>query len=123
MAEGGSLHGWHEPYESRDSRTVLWAARGATPRADSAAAARTKGTYLAAQYARIKGRHGHNKAVFAVAHSILVIAFHVLQRGEPYNELGGDYFIERQQKNAYQRRLVKQLERMGFEVALTSKAA
>jgi hypothetical protein len=87
------------------------------------AAARTKGTYLAAQYARIKGRHGHNKAVFAVAHSILVIAFHVLQRGEPYNELGGDYFIERQQKNAYQRRLVKQLERMGFEVALTSKAA
>ena len=76
-----------------------------------------------AQYARIKGRHGHNKAVFAVAHSLLVIAFHVLQRGEPYNELGGDYFIERQQKNAYQRRLVKQLERMGFEVALTSKAA
>jgi transposase len=87
------------------------------------AAARTKGTYLAAQYARIKGRHGHNKAVFAVAHSLLVIAFHVLERGEPYNELGGDYFIERQQKNAYQRRLVKQLERMGFEVALTSKAA
>jgi transposase len=39
------------------------------------AAARTKGTYLAAQYARIKGRHGHNKAVFAVAQSILVIAF------------------------------------------------
>jgi transposase len=87
------------------------------------AAARTKDTYLAAQYARIKGRHGHNKAIFAVAHSILVIAFHILQRGQPYNELGGDYFIERQQKDAYQRRLVKQLERMGFEVALTSKAA
>src|SRR5450755_485990 len=45
------------------------------------AAARTKGTYLAAQYARIKGRHGHNKAVFAVAHSILVIVFHVLEGG------------------------------------------
>jgi transposase len=87
------------------------------------AAARTKDTYLAAQYARIKGRHGHNKAIFAVAHSILVIAFHIRQRGQPYNELGGDYFIERQQKDAYQRRLVKQLERMGFEVALTSKAA
>jgi transposase len=87
------------------------------------AAARTKDTYLAAQYARIKGRHGHNKAIFAVAHSILVIAFHILQRGQPYNELGGDYFIERQQKDAYQRRLVKQLERMGYDVALTTHAA
>ena len=87
------------------------------------AASRTKGTYLAAQYARIKGRHGHNKAIVAVAHSILVIAYHVLQRGQPYNELGGDYFIERQNKDAYQRRLVKQLQRMGYEVALTTHAA
>jgi transposase len=53
------------------------------------AATRKKGTYLAAQYARIKGRHGHNKAIVAVAHSILVIAYHLLQRGQPYNELGG----------------------------------
>jgi transposase len=87
------------------------------------AAVRTKNTYLAAQYARIKGRHGHNKAIVAVAHSILVIAYHILQRGEPYKELGGDYFIERQNKDAYQRRLVKQLERMGYEVALTTHAA
>lgn len=87
------------------------------------AAARTKGTYLAAQYARIKGRHGHNKAIFAVAHSILVIAYHLLLRREPYNELGGDYFIERQQKGAYERRLIKQLERMGYDVALNVKAA
>ena len=43
-------------------------------------------------------------------------------RDEPYNELGGDYFIERQPKDAYQRRPVKQLERMGFDVALTPKA-
>jgi transposase len=87
------------------------------------AAARTKGTYLASQYARIKGRHGHNKAIVAVAHSILVIAYHILQRGQQYNELGGDYFIERQQKDAYQRRLVKQLERMGYAVNLTERAA
>ena len=87
------------------------------------AAARTKGTYLAAQYARIKGRHGHNKAIVAVAHSILVIAYHILQRGQPYNELGGDYFIERQNKDAYQRRLVKQLERMGYDVTLGAKPA
>jgi len=87
------------------------------------AAARTKNTYLASQYARIKGRHGHRKAVIAVAHSILVIAYHLLERRQPYNELGGDYFIERQQKDAYQRRLVKQLERMGYAVNLTERAA
>jgi transposase len=87
------------------------------------AAARTKGTYLASQYARIKGRHGHNKAIIAVAHSILVIAYHILQRQQPYNELGGDYFIERQNKDAYQRRLVKQLERMGYDFTLDAKPA
>jgi len=87
------------------------------------AAARTKGTYLSAQYARIKGRHGHSKAIVAVAHSILVIVYHVLKRNEPYSELGGDYFIERQNKDAYQRRLVKQLERMGYGVTLAEKVA
>ena len=87
------------------------------------AAARSKGTYLSAQYARIKGRHGHGKAIVAVAHSILVITYHVLKRNQPYSELGGDYFIERQNKDAYQRRLVKQLERMGYAVTLDEKAA
>lgn len=87
------------------------------------AMSRTKDNYLSAQYARIKGRHGHRKAIIAVAHSILVIAYHVLSRQEPYRELGGDYFIERQDKGAYQRRLVKQLERMGYDVDLTRKVA
>lgn len=84
---------------------------------------RTKGNYLSAQYARIKGRHGHKKAVIAVAHTIIVIAYHLLDRLEPYSELGGDYFAQRQEKSAYQRRLVKQLERLGYEVSLTDRAA
>jgi len=89
------------------------------------AAARTKHTYLAAQYARIKGRRparaqqGDRRG----AHSILVIAYHLLQRDKRYDELGGDYFIERQNKDAYQRRLITQLHRMGYDVALTEKAA
>jgi transposase len=87
------------------------------------AASRTKGTYFAAQYARIKGRHGHNKAIVAVAHAILVVAYHLLQRGQPYADLGGDYFAQRQHKDTYQRRLVRQLERMGYEVTLNEKAA
>jgi transposase len=87
------------------------------------AAARTKNSYLSSQYARIKGRHGHNKAIVAVAHSILVIAYHLITRNQPYSELGADYFLERQQKNAYQRRLVRQLERMGYDVKLEAKSA
>ncbi len=52
-----------------------------------------------------------------------MIAYQVLLRSEPYRELGGDYFIERHNKDAYQRRLVKQLERMGYDVTLPEKAA
>jgi transposase len=82
------------------------------------AAARSKGTYLAAQYARIKGRRGHKKAIVAVAHSILVICWHLLTRNEPYSDLGGDYFLERQSNDVYKNRLVRQLERMGYQVNL-----
>jgi hypothetical protein len=76
------------------------------------AAARSKGTYLAAQYARIKGRRGHKKAIVAVAHSILVICWHLLTRNAPYSDLGGDYFLERQSNDVSKSRLVRQLERM-----------
>ena len=86
-------------------------------------AARTKETYFSAQYARIKGRHGHKKAIVALAHSLLVVAYYVLLRNEPYVELGDDYFIHRQQKESYRRRLVQQLERMGYDVNLAPKAA
>jgi transposase len=81
-------------------------------------AARSKRTYLASQYARIKGRRGHKKAVGAVAHSILVIAYHVLQRRRPYSELGPDYLLRRDNAGAYTRRLVRQLERLGHKVSL-----
>jgi transposase len=87
------------------------------------AASRTKGTYLAAHYARIKGRRGYKRAIIAVAHSILVIAYNILQRQQPYQELGADYLLQRERKDAYQRRLVKQLERMGYDVSLTERAA
>jgi len=81
------------------------------------AAARTKGTYLAAQYHRLAGRRGKKKAWMAVAHSILVIAYHLIQRQEEYRELGGDYF-DRRQPEATAKRLVKRLEQLGYQVAL-----
>jgi transposase len=82
------------------------------------AAARSKGTYLAAQYARLRGRHGSKKAAVAIGHSILVIAYHVLEREVPYEELGEDYFHRQRSGEAYAKRLVRQLERLGHQVAL-----
>ncbi len=58
----------------------------------SMAATKTKNSYLAAQYQRLRGRRGPTKAVTAVGHSILTAAWHMLQTGELYNDLGGDYF-------------------------------
>jgi len=55
------------------------------------AAAHTKQTYLAAQYHRLIKRKGKNKALVAVAHSLLVIVYHVLAYRTDYHELGGDY--------------------------------
>jgi transposase len=77
------------------------------------AASRTKGTYLSAHYHRLRGRRGPGKATMAVAHSILVIAYHVLDQGVAYQELGDDYFQQRQSLERYQRQLVRQLERLG----------
>jgi transposase len=82
------------------------------------AAARSKGSYLAAQYARLRGRHGSKKAAVAVGHSILVIAYHVLEREVPYEELGEDHFHRQRSGETYVKRLVRQLERLGHKVAL-----
>jgi len=75
-------------------------------------------TYLASQYARIAGRRGGKRAAVAVAHSILVIAYHMLDRGEPYRDLGADYFMRRRNPDVETRRLVAQLERLGHTVTL-----
>jgi len=81
------------------------------------AAARTKNTFLSAQYHRLAGRRGARKAVVAVAHSILVIAYHLIVRKEPYKELGGDYFDKRNVE-ATTKRLTKRLEKLGYQVSL-----
>lgn len=86
------------------------------------AASRTKDTYLAAQYAQIRGRRGPRRAAVAVGHSILVICWHLLSTGETYNDLGGDYFDKRRNSTARQRRLVAQLEAMGHKVTLEPAA-
>jgi transposase len=86
------------------------------------AAARSKNTYLAAQYQRLRGRRGHGKAITALSHSILTAAWHMLQTGELYNDLGGDYFI-RQNPVRLTKRLIRQLEALGHQVTLQPQEA
>jgi transposase len=92
--------------------------RTALIEAAQSAAGRTKDTYLHAQYLRVKRRRGHKKAIVAVAHSILVAADYMLRDEIPYQELGGDYFIRREDQERLTRRLVRQLERLGQRVIL-----
>ena len=81
------------------------------------AAGRSKGTYLGAQFQRLRGRIGHAKARKAVEHSMLVAAFHVLDRGVPYEDLGADWFQKRRPE-AHARRLARQIEALGFRVII-----
>lgn len=82
---------------------------------------RSKDTYLAAQYRRIAARRGKKRAAVAVAHSMLVIAYHMLKRGTVYTDLGGDYF-ERRNEQQIQRQLVNRLERLGYNVTVEPAA-
>jgi transposase len=81
------------------------------------AAARTRGTYLRAQYQRLAPRRGHKRAIMALAHSILVIAYHLIARSQPYRELGGDYFDTISPAKTA-KRLIKRLEHLGFQVSI-----
>jgi transposase len=81
------------------------------------AASRTRDNYLAAQFRRLAARRGKKRAAVAVAHSILVIAYHMLHDGTEYRELGGDYFDQRNH-DYLQLNLVKRLEKLGYTVSL-----
>lgn len=82
------------------------------------AAARSKNTYLAALYHRIKARRGPGKAALAVAHTILVVIYHILKERKPYSDLGPDFFDRRDSKKVADR-LLKRLEAMGLHVAVS----
>lgn len=87
------------------------------------AASRSKGTYLSAQYRHLARRRGDNKAIVAVANSILTISWHLLTTGETYQDLGADHFQKPQTRDGQARRLTKQLEALGFAVTLEDPAA
>lgn len=82
-------------------------------------AARTKNTYLSAQYHRIAARRGPNRAAVAVGHTILKIVYHMLKDNQDYVELGHDYYDQRR-KEQLLKQGVKRLQALGYEVTVTS---
>jgi transposase len=86
------------------------------------AAKRKKNSYYRAQFFRLQSRRGPQKAICAVAASILTAAYHILKDGTEHHDLGGDYFDRRRSTEAQAKRLVRQLTRLGFHVHLQPAA-
>jgi len=86
------------------------------------AASHAKDSYLSARYHRLARRRGKQRALIAVADSMLKAIYHILKEQVPYRDLGPEHFdvlhSERTRKN-----LVKRLEAMGYDVTLKLRAA
>jgi transposase len=80
---------------------------------------RSHNSYLASLYHRIASRRGKKRAAIAVAHAILVIAYHLLSRQDVYRELGAAY-LDQRNTEATKKRLVRRLEALGYQVSLTA---
>jgi transposase len=78
-------------------------------------------TYLGAQYRRIAQRRGGKRAAIAVAHSILVIVYYIIRDETTYQELGPNYFDERDKEKVI-RRSIRRIEQLGKTVTVTDAA-
>jgi transposase len=86
------------------------------------AAVRVKGSYLQAQFLRLRARRGAKKAILAVAASMLTAIWHMLKNGVEYHDLGADHFARRDRTKAILR-LVSRLNDLGCNVEITAQAA
>ncbi len=82
------------------------------------AAVRTKDCYLAVRFQRIRKRRGEQRALIAIAHTILIICWHLLTENTVYEELGADYLAGRDQPERRRKHLVAQLQQLGYHVEL-----
>jgi transposase len=85
-------------------------------------AVRTKDCYLAVRFQRIRRRRGEQRALIAIAHTLLVICWHLLNDGTVYQELGADYLAGKDHPDRRRRHLVSQLEKLGYDVELAPVA-
>ncbi len=87
------------------------------------AAANTKNSFFAARYKRLVKRRGHNKALVAVARSLLIVIRHLINDpGARYTDLGGDWHQRHLDPERRMLRLVRELRALGHDVALTPLA-
>lgn len=84
-------------------------------------ASRTKKSYLKAQYHPLAARRGKKRAIVAVGHSILVMAYHILKDGVSYQDLGEGFF-DRLNAHRLIQSLVKRLESLEHNVTLEARA-
>ncbi len=92
---------------------------------EAAWAAGRTGTYLGARFRRLHrrfGKQGGSKAAVAIAHNLLVIVWFVLHDHAGYRDLGADYFTRRDNPDATKRRLIRELQALGYAVDLTPAA-
>lgn len=87
------------------------------------AASHARNTYLAAQFWRLSRRIGRRRATVAVAHSILVITWHLLSKDCDYDDLGGDWFVRRTDTDKRRDHYIRELQELGYSVNLTKLAA
>jgi transposase len=80
-------------YSGRTQHGNVWLRQALIEAAHGAA--RSKRTYLQAQYYRLAARRGRKRAIVAVAHSLVVIIYQMLKRGTTYQDLGSTYFEQR----------------------------
>jgi transposase len=86
------------------------------------AASRKRDSYFKVQLGRIAVRRGRKRAIVAVAHSLLTVAYHLLRDGVAFEDLGGDYF-DRVKPEHQARSLVNRLQKLGYKVTLDRTAA
>jgi transposase len=79
-------------------------------------------TYLAARYRRVMARRGRKRALVALQHSILIAIWHMFTNDTTYHDLGANYFVERAGKARATRRLIGQLNHLGYQVTLNPLA-
>lgn len=85
------------------------------------AASRTKGTFLSSKYKRLVGRRGKKRAIVAVAHTILIIAYHLIKEKKDFVELGANY-VDAKKRDAQLRYYQKRIEELGAEIPGTASA-
>ena len=85
-------------------------------------ASRRKGSYYKDKYHRLKARRGYLRAAIAIAHKILVAAYHMLATGAPFRDLG-EAFLDQQARRRTTANLIRRLNTLGYDVMLQPRAS